>query len=117
LLPRTGKSSHLRWVNKLKPDLKRFFFTFHSDLWPTVQRKELLATTPKFAIPKYWVHNTLKPPLKENHSAVWGPSSSWIFQKVSLDASTITCCNIPRVGEICCMVICSIHLNAFGPSL
>ncbi len=39
------------------------------------------------------------------------------FKKVSLDASAITCCNIPRVGEICCMVICSIHLNAFGPSL
>jgi myb proto-oncogene protein len=33
LLPRTGKSCRLRWVNKLKPDLKSFFFfTFHSDL-------------------------------------------------------------------------------------
>jgi len=25
LLPRTGKSCRLRWVNKLKPDLKRCF--------------------------------------------------------------------------------------------
>lgn len=30
LLPRTGKSCRLRWVNKLKPDLKRYLlFSCH----------------------------------------------------------------------------------------
>ncbi len=117
LLPWTGKSCRLQWVNKLKPDLKRFFFfTFHSDLWPTVQRKELLATTPKFATPMGCT--ALKNLHWKKTIVQFGdlPAPGY-FKKVSLDASAITCCNIPRVGEICCMVICSIHLNAFGPSL
>ena len=32
LLPRTGKSCRLRWVNKLKPDLKRYLlFNYHNN--------------------------------------------------------------------------------------
>lgn len=44
LLPRTGKSCRLRWVNKLKPDLKRCFphhFRFPPPPFPTTQEKEI----------------------------------------------------------------------------
>ncbi len=45
LLPRTGKSCRLRWVNKLKPDLKRCFSPSlpisHPHPFPTTQEKEI----------------------------------------------------------------------------